>query len=131
MIKFEPKINLNVNIYIHVHFITIFRNTYFSLLQGFATRFILTCAIENGGRFESQHVEQLRRLGGWADKSEVVHLYIKRIIERYSDTSGLLVAGKHTPISTCSMVAQLVNFKHVPYLACVPVHTCSLTARCA
>ncbi|KAJ7392792.1 hypothetical protein OS493_010451 [Desmophyllum pertusum] len=64
-----------------------------SYRSGFATRFIITCAIENGGRFETQQVEQLKRLGGWAEKSSVVHLYIKRIIEKYSDTCGLLNEG--------------------------------------
>ena len=62
-------------------------------LQGFATRFVLTRVLENGGRFEQQDIEQLKRLGGWCEKSTVVHLYIKRIIELYSDTAGLIVPG--------------------------------------
>ncbi|KAJ7384135.1 Zinc finger and BTB domain-containing protein 8A [Desmophyllum pertusum] len=64
---------------------------------GFATRFVTTRAIENGGRFGQQHIEQLKRLGGWAEKSTVVHLYIKRILEEYSDTCGLLVEGLRDP----------------------------------
>lgn len=62
-----------------------------SYRSGFATRFVLSTAIENGGRFGDHHVEQLKRLGGWSQKSSVVHLYIKRILEEYSDTTGLLV----------------------------------------
>ena len=74
--------------------------TFSLLLQGFATRFILSYAIENGGRFEGEQIEQLKRLGGWAEKSQVVHLYIKRIVEEYSDTCGLLVPGRFKCLKT-------------------------------
>ena len=50
--------------------------------------------LENGGRFEDVHFEQLKRLSGWAQKSSVVHLYIKWVVEEYSDTAGLLLHGK-------------------------------------
>ena len=56
---------------------------------------MLCQAIENGGRFEDSTVEQLKRLGGWADKSGIVHLYIKRIVEEFSDTSGMIIPGKY------------------------------------
>ncbi len=65
-------------------------------LQGFATRFVLTAAIENGGKFEDTHIAQLRRLGGWAQNSAVVHLYVKRIIEEYTDTAALIMPGEHS-----------------------------------
>ncbi|CAH3034092.1 unnamed protein product [Porites lobata] len=32
----------------------------------------------------------LRRLGGWSVASGVVHLYVKKIIEQYSDSAGLI-----------------------------------------
>ena len=59
--------------------------------QGFATRFIIAKAIENGGRFEDHHIDHLKRLGGW---SSVVHLYIKKVLEDYSDSAGLLIPGE-------------------------------------
>lgn len=62
--------------------------------QGFATRFIIATAIENGGRFEDHHVDHLKRLGGWSQKSSVVHLYIKKVLEDYSDSAGLLIPGE-------------------------------------
>ena len=71
----------------------------FCLLQGFATRFVLNAAMENGGRFTDNQVDQLRRLGGWSPKSAIVHLYIKKIIEEYSDTVSLITPGRHRLIS--------------------------------
>ena len=69
-------------------------NAIFCLLQGFATRFVLNAAMENGGRFTDTQVDQLRRLGGWSPKSAIVHLYIKKI-EEYSDTLALITPGRH------------------------------------
>ena len=37
-------------------------NATFWLLQGFATSFVLNAAMENGGRFTDDQVDQLRRL---------------------------------------------------------------------
>ena len=74
-------------------------NATFCLLQGFATRFVINAAMENGGRFSDNQVDQLRRLGGWLPKSAVVHLYIKKIIEEYSDTHALITPGRHGLIS--------------------------------
>ena len=51
--------------------------------------------MENGGRFTDNQVDQLRRLGGWSPKSAIVHLYIKKIIEEYSDTIALITSGRH------------------------------------
>ncbi|CAH3162817.1 unnamed protein product [Porites evermanni] len=67
-----------------------------SYRSGFATRFIIATAIENGGRFEDHHVDHLKRLGGWSQKSSVVHLYIKKVLEDYSDSAGLLIPGLRT-----------------------------------
>ncbi|XP_078376655.1 uncharacterized protein LOC144659985 isoform X2 [Oculina patagonica] len=39
-----------------------------SYRSGFETRFVIARAIENGGRFDQQHVEQPKRLGGWSEK---------------------------------------------------------------
>ena len=74
-------------------------NATFFLLQGLATRFVLNAAMENGGRFSDHQVDQLRRLGGWSPKSAIVHLYIKKIIEEYSDTLALVTPGGHGLIS--------------------------------
>ena len=70
-------------------------NAIFCLLQGFATRFVLNAAMENGGCFTNAQVDQLRRLGGWSPKTAIVHLYIKKIIEEYSDTLALITPGRH------------------------------------
>ena len=40
-------------------------------------------------------MDQLRRLGGWSPKSAIVHIYIRRIIEEYSDTLALITPGRH------------------------------------
>ena len=56
---------------------------------------MLTTAIENGGRFTDDQVDQLRHLGGWSVNSEVVHLYVKKIIEQYSDSAGLITPGRY------------------------------------
>ena len=61
-----------------------------SLLLGFATRFVLTTAMENGGRFTDGQVDQQRCLGGWSVTSGVVHLDVKKIIEEYSNNAGLI-----------------------------------------
>ena len=39
-------------------------NATFCLLQGLATRFVLNAAMEDGGRFTDNQVDQLRRLEG-------------------------------------------------------------------
>ena len=57
------------------------------------TRFVLTAAMENGGRFADNQVDQLRRLGGWSVQTGIVHMYIKKIIEQYSDSAGLISPG--------------------------------------
>ena len=51
--------------------------------------------MENGGRFSDHQVDQLRRLGGWSPKSAIVHIYIRKIIEEYSDTLALITPGRH------------------------------------
>ena len=51
--------------------------------------------MENGERFTDNQVDQLWRLGGWSPKSAIVHLYIKKIIEEYSDTLSLITPGRH------------------------------------
>ena len=38
-------------------------------------------------------VDQLRRLGSWLVNSVVLHLYMKKIIEQYSDSAGLITPG--------------------------------------
>lgn len=38
-------------------------------LQGFATRFVVMHEIENGGHFEAQQIDQLKRLGGPAHQA--------------------------------------------------------------
>ena len=68
------------------------------MFQGFATRFVLRHAMEHGGDWDSNVVAQLKRLGGWGDRSEVVHLYIKRIIKQYSDTCALVTEGNLSEI---------------------------------
>lgn len=82
------------------------------LLQGFETRFILSHAVENGGRFETEQIDQLKRLGGWAVKLQFLHLYLKPIVEEYSDTCGLLTtvglnAWKQT--DWCASAPQALN----------------------
>ena len=69
-----------------------------SLLWGFATRFVLTTAMENGDHFTDNQVDHLRRLGGWSVTSGVVHLYVKKIIEQYSDSAGLITPGRYTSL---------------------------------
>ena len=49
--------------------------------------------MENGGHFTDGQVDQLRHLGGWSVTSGVVHLYVKKIIEQYSDSAGLITPG--------------------------------------
>ena len=72
--------------------------------------FCLECSngkMENGGRFSDHQVDQLRRLGGgggWSPKSAIVHLYIKKIIEEYSDTLALRTPGRH------GLIAITFNF---------------------
>ena len=51
--------------------------------------------MENGGRFSDHQVDQLRRLAGWSPKSAIVHIYIRKIIEEYSDTLALITPGRH------------------------------------
>ena len=51
--------------------------------------------MENGGRFADNQVDQLRRLGGWSIQSGIVHIYIKKIIEQYSDSAGLISPGRY------------------------------------
>ena len=51
--------------------------------------------MDNGGHFSDNQVEQLRRLGGWSVQSSVVHIYVKEIIEQYSDSAGLLTPGRY------------------------------------
>ena len=91
-------------------------NATFCLLQGFATRFVLNAAMENGGRFTDNQVDQLRRLGGgWSPKSAIVHLYIKKIIEEYSDTIALITPGRHGLISITfnfTVICQIDNSQH-------------------
>ena len=70
-------------------------------LQGFATRFVLSSAIENGGNFSDNQIDQLRRLGGWSQKSAIVHLYVKRIVEEYSDVASLLTPGMSMLVFHC------------------------------
>ena len=42
--------------------------------------------------------------GGWSPKSAIVHLYIKKIIEEYSDTLALITPGRH------GLIAITFNF---------------------
>ena len=65
--------------------------------------------MENGGRFQRDQIEQLKRLGGWAEKSSIVHLYIKRIVEKCSDTCGLLIPGK---LKTCKHYCPVTERGH-------------------
>ena len=53
--------------------------------------------MENGGRFADNQVDQLRRLGG-SVQSGIVHIYIKKIIEQYSDDAGLISPGTYNLI---------------------------------
>ena len=55
--------------------------------------------MENGGHFTDGQVDQLRRLGGWSVTSGVVHLYVKKIIEQYSDSAGLITPGRYTSLT--------------------------------
>ncbi|CAH3187009.1 unnamed protein product, partial [Porites evermanni] len=48
-----------------------------SYTSGFATRFVLTAAMENGGRFADNQVDQLRRLGG-GQSSRVLCTYTSK-----------------------------------------------------
>ena len=68
-------------------------NYSFSSLAGVCNKICANKTIENGGRIDQDSIDQLKRLGGWAEKSSVVQLYTKRIIEKYSDTTALLVPG--------------------------------------
>ena len=54
--------------------------------------------MENGGHFTDNQVDQLRRLWGWSVTSGVVHLYVKKIIEQYSDSAGLITPGRYTSL---------------------------------
>ena len=47
----------------------------------------------NGGRFSDNQVDQLRRL--WSVQSGVVQIYVKKIIEQYSDSAGLISPGRY------------------------------------
>ena len=52
----------------------------------------------NGGRFSDNQVDQLRRLGGggvWSVQSGVVQIYVKKIIEQYSDSAGLISPSRY------------------------------------
>ena len=51
--------------------------------------------MENGGRFADNQVDQLQRLGGggWSVQTGIVHIYIKKIVEQYSDSAGLTSPG--------------------------------------
>ena len=51
--------------------------------------------MENGGRLADNQVEQLRPLGGWSVQSGIVHIYIKKIIEQYSDSASLISPGRY------------------------------------
>ena len=51
--------------------------------------------MENGGYFSDNQVDQLRPLGGWSVQSGVVQIYVKKIIEQYSDSAGLLTPGMY------------------------------------
>ena len=74
--------------------------------------------MENGGRFTDNQVDQLRRLEGgrgWSPKSAIVHLYIKKIIEEYSDTLALITPGRHGLISITfnfTIICQIDNPQH-------------------
>ena len=54
--------------------------------------------MENGGHFTDNQVDQLRRLGGWSVTSGVVHLNVKKIIEQYSDSAGLITPSRYTSL---------------------------------
>ena len=50
----------------------------------------------NGGRFSDNQVDQLRRVGGGRSvQSGVVQIYVKKIIEQYSDSAGLISPGRY------------------------------------
>ena len=49
----------------------------------------------DGRHFSDNQVDQLRHLGGWSVQSGVVHIYVKKIIEQYSDSAGLLTPGRY------------------------------------
>ena len=51
--------------------------------------------MENGGRLADNQVDQLRPLGGWSVQSGIVHIYIKKIIEQYSDSASLISPGRY------------------------------------
>ena len=51
--------------------------------------------MENCGHFSDNQVDMLRHLGGWSVQSGVVHIYVKKIIEQYSDSAGLLTPGRY------------------------------------
>ena len=38
---------------------------------------------------------QLHRFGSWSVNSGVVHLYVKKIIEQYSDSAGLITPARY------------------------------------
>ena len=68
--------------------------------------------MENGGRFSDHQVDQLRRLGGWSPKSAIVHIYIRKIIEEYSDTLALITPRRHGLISVTfnfTVICQIDN----------------------
>ena len=79
--------------------------------------FCLECSngkMENGGRFSDHQVDQLRRLGGggWSSKSAIVHLYIKKIIEEYSDTLALRTPGRHGLIAITFNLTVICQIDH-------------------
>ena len=57
------------------------------LLQFIGTTILMTCI--------AHPVDQLRHLGSWLVNSGVVHLYMKKIIEQYSDSAGLITPGRY------------------------------------
>ena len=65
---------------------------------GFHVRFVLSAAMENGRRFSDNQVDQPRHLGGrggvWSVQSGVVHIYVKKIIEQYSDHAGVITPSR-------------------------------------
>ena len=40
-------------------------------------------------------MDQLRAWGDWPVTLGVVHLYVKKIIEQYSDSAGLITPGRY------------------------------------
>ena len=72
--------------------------------------------MENGGRFTDDQVDQLRRLGSWSVNSEVVHLYVKKIIEQYSDSAGLIYSGRYMSLKLHMPIRERYRL----WLVCTP-----------